>query len=705
VSNPFLKSAAVATAKTACCAVIGMAGGHFGVLLLGALGVAGSAAALDPTKKVLEFASEKASEIAAELGLEKLADRERDDPLELVFQEALRASFNQIRARLQTLSIVGRDAFTDEMATWFENWDLGLKTFAADDFKKISIGEDTVEEYERRLSNCLALLNAQGEMLDPKKGGEASHRFVTFEQNQFQAPPPPLLSILKESLPIVLPPIFDDLLTADRNDRAMKLYVKRFIDGFQRDYSPDLSELRAIVKETNQDTKRIIEELLHASIDREADKIVQQRQVELLNKILEIVSGTLSLPSAHTRKPQNLPFGSLGDLFKGREEDLKRVEEQLGKHGATAIVQPASITGMGGVGKTRLAVEYGLRNQGKFSALLFASANTAQELESNIAALSSPQALDLPAYLTGNQPAQHAAVVQWLQADTDWLLILDNVDTAGAAKAVRELVSKFTCGHILITSRIAAWGGSIHSIGLHQLSEEAAVEYLLERTVESRRPLASDEADARLVARDLGCLALALEQAAAYMQARTISFAEYLTRWRANNAGLIEFHDELTMEYSRSVFVTLKTTIDQLSADGLKLLNILAWLAPDPIPLSLLSEGGGPFAAASAEGLPEGEWPDALERAEAALAELIRFSLASPSEDKASFSVHRVIQAVARRTQSEDEQGRYLGAALRWVNAGFPGNSDDVRFWPVAEALAPHARANLPKRPTVDGDP
>jgi tetratricopeptide (TPR) repeat protein len=146
------------------------------------------------------------------------------------------------------------------------------------------------------------------------------------------------------------------------------------------------------------------------------------------------------------------------------------------------------------------------------------------------------------------------------------------------------------------------------------------------------------------------------------------------------------------MEYSRSVFVTLKTTIDQLSADGLKLLNMLAWLAPDPVPQWLILERGGPFRFESEVGLSEPEWPAAVERAEGALSELERFSLASPSEDKASFSVHRVIQAVARRRQSEDEQGRYLGAALRWVNAGFPYDSDDVRFWPVAEALAPHAR-------------
>jgi hypothetical protein len=649
-----------------------MAGGHFGMLLLGGLGVAGTAAASGPAKEILKFASEKASEIAAELGLEYLPKRERNDPLQRVFTQSLRKALNEIKADAASrLSISDPGALVgDNMDAWFKNWDRAREAPLLEDFDAI-LAPKTAEEADSQLRACLALLNAQGKMLDRKAKEDASHRLITFGKHKLDEPDSPLVEFLKECLPVVLPPIFDDLLTSERNNQANKQYVNKFIDGFKAQYGPAILEIKETVVSIKGDTRLI------PGMDEKLDALLARDH---------------SAGQAPKRKPQNLPFGSLGDLFKGREEDLKRVEEQLEEHGATAIVQPASITGMGGIGKTRLAVEYGLRNQGKFSALLFVSANTAQELESNLALLSSPEILDLPAYLTGNQPAQHAAVVQWLQADKDWLLILDNVDTAGAVKAVRELVSKFTCGHILITSRIAAWGGSIHSIGLHQLSEEAAVEYLLERTADSRRTLAADEADARLVARDLGCLALALEQAAAYIQARTISFAEYLTRWRANNASLIDFHDELTMEYSRSVFVTQKTTIDQLSADGLKLLNILAWLAPDPIPQSLLSVDGGPFAAESEDGLPEAERPGAVERAEAALSELERFSLASPSENKESFSVHRVIQAVARRGQMEDEQGQYVGAALRWVNAGFPYDADDVRFWPVAEALAPHAR-------------
>jgi tetratricopeptide (TPR) repeat protein len=673
MSTSLAKSAAVATAKTACCAIIGMAGGHFGMLLLGGLGVAGAVAGSEGTKEILKFASEKASEIAAEIGLEKLAERERNDPLQRVFTQSFRNSLQEIRTRASaSLSITGSRALTEEEEKWFENWDRALEEPLLDDFDQIALGADTAEEAERRLRDFLVLLNAQGKLLLTGKKRTASHRLITFVEDELEGPPPPLVDLLKARLPEVLPPLFDEFLTQERNEQANKIYVNRFIDKFKVEYGPAIKAIKQTVDSIKQDTAFI------PGIDAKVDILLARDH------------GAVHSPK---RRPSNLPFASLGDLFKGREDDLRNLEEQLKQHGAAAIVQPASITGMGGIGKTRLAIEYALRHQESFSALLFVTASAPQQLDRNLALLSSPEILDLPAYASGNQRQQYAAVLQWLQDDGNWLLILDNADTPEAAKAVRNLVPRLPRGQLLITSRITAWGGSVHAVGLPLLSQEAAVSYLMDRTRGHRQTQPGDDALAALIAQDLGRLALALEAAAAYINKEIIAFAEYRARWQAKSASLIAHHDELEMDYPQSVAVTLKTTMDQLSPDGLRLLNILAWLAPDPIPRALLSDRGGPFAAESAEGIPKEAWPAAVERAQAALAELARFSLASLSEEKTSFSIHRLVQAVARRGQPEAEQDRSVAAALRSVNAGFPYESHDVRFWPVAEALAPHARA------------
>jgi tetratricopeptide (TPR) repeat protein len=393
------------------------------------------------------------------------------------------------------------------------------------------------------------------------------------------------------------------------------------------------------------------------------------------------------------RKPFNLPFATLGELFKGRDGAMEELEKQLRKNGAAAIVQPASITGMGGIGKTRLAIEYALRHEQDFSALLFVSANTPQEIDSNLALLSGPDALGLAECKSGNQPEQYAAVLQWLQENAGWLLIFDNVDTKKAVAVVQALTPRLRKGQVLVTSRIPEWGGAIRALGLDLLSEHASTAYLLEKTADHRQPDPADEAEARGLARDLGLLALALEQAAAYINARSIALPEYRRRWLESSEKLIEFHDDLAIQYPRAVAVTYNTSFEQLSTNGRRLLNILAWLAPEPVPRSLLVVKGGPFAASNEARRPEGEWPGMIEEAEEALADLVRFSLVSWNADKTTFAVHRLVQTVTRRNQPAEEQTGYATTALRWVEAGFIGHPGEVRNWPVLEPLASHVLA------------
>jgi hypothetical protein len=59
-------------------------------------------------------------------------------------------------------------------------------------------------------------------------------------------------------------------------------------------------------------------------------------------------------------KPINLPYDSIGTLFKGREPFLADLQRRLGvsKAGATAIVNRLAVHGLGGIGKTRGALEF-----------------------------------------------------------------------------------------------------------------------------------------------------------------------------------------------------------------------------------------------------------------------------------------------------------------------------------------------------------
>ena len=176
------------------------------------------------------------------------------------------------------------------------------------------------------------------------------------------------------------------------------------------------------------------------------------------------------------RKLVNLPFPSLGDLFKGREPLLAALTAHLGPfpqgNGRAAVTK--ALTGLGGVGKTRLALEYAWRRGGDYTAMLLVGADSAAALERNLAALCGAAILDLPAKGETDEGRQRDAVVTWLNQHPGWLLILDNVDTKPAASAVKTLLAKLLGGHVLITSRLANWSASVATVPVDVLAPDAA---------------------------------------------------------------------------------------------------------------------------------------------------------------------------------------------------------------------------------------
>jgi len=396
------------------------------------------------------------------------------------------------------------------------------------------------------------------------------------------------------------------------------------------------------------------------------------------------------------QKVSNLPYKSLGKLFKGREEFLAKLRQTLGgmKHlghqRAAAITAEATavvVHGLGGVGKTQVAIEYAHRYADEFTALLFLVADSSAGLQQNLANLCGPAVFNLPEQDECEMEKQVAAALRWLQQHPGWFVIFDSVDTKEARRAVEELLGRLTsAGQVLITSRLGGWKSSIKSLELDVLAEDDATAYLLEKTELRRRRQPDDVQQARTVAVELGQLALALEQAGAYINKSRRTFAQYLEEWRSQHDRVLEWFDESLMQYPMSVAVTWQTSFNQLGDPAGRLLGLLGWFAPDPIPELLMESGGGPFAGLTAEGqfVPE---------ARAALDELEAFSLARRADEEPTFTVHRLVQDVTRRSLHDDEENLHLKVALRWINAAFRGDAQDVRAWPVLAPLAPHVQA------------
>ena len=375
-----------------------------------------------------------------------------------------------------------------------------------------------------------------------------------------------------------------------------------------------------------------------------------------------------------TRRPQTLPFASIGPLFKGRSALMEALE---------IAAQPLALIGPGGVGKTRLAIEHAWRQTGRCNAVLMVSAGSVEALNRNLASLCKDEALDLPEKELTEEAAQLQAALHWLQANPDWLLILDNVDTAEAAVEVEALLPQLSSGQVVITTRLRNWSAAVVLQEVDVLAPEHATAFLLERTADRRRQEPGDSNTAEAIAvEDLGGLALGLEQAGAYISQRRLSFSDYRRQWQRNRKTVLAWNDPRLMQYDRSLATTWFTSYQQVNESARCLLRRLAWLSPEPIPESLLAVE----VAGDMEG--SGDGGDAISQLEG-------YSLVNRSAEAPTFSVHRLVQEVGRlwQQQPNEPEANELKNALGWLNAAFVGNPQDVRSWPVLDPLAPHAKA------------
>ena len=375
-------------------------------------------------------------------------------------------------------------------------------------------------------------------------------------------------------------------------------------------------------------------------------------------------------------KPIHLPYDSIGSLFKGREAFLAELHARLGVPSAraTAVVNRLAVHGLGGIGKTRGAIEYAWRYTDRYTALLFVSAPSVAELRANLANLSGVLGTTAEKASIDQQLAE---VLAWLDAHPGWLLIIDNVDTEEAAAEVERLLARLRSGHVLITSRISNWSAGVVPLELDVLASNDAADFLLARTPH-RRQAADDVAQATAITRELDGLALALEQAGAYIDKNRLTFAEYLKLWEAKRPEVLRWHDPRLMQYPASVAVTWETTFAQLTEPQRTLLEVLAWLAPEPIPLFVFD--AAPLA-------------EAISDPREALAGLAAYSLARFDAAEDAVLVHRLVLEMTRNRLAGARAGAALKIALGAINASAGSDPGDVRTWKVWTQLAAHADA------------
>jgi tetratricopeptide (TPR) repeat protein len=357
--------------------------------------------------------------------------------------------------------------------------------------------------------------------------------------------------------------------------------------------------------------------------------------------------------------------------FTGRAEALDRLDAILTQDKPAAVTQDsrAAVQGMGGVGKTSLAVEYAHRFRNLYDGVWWCPAETRTDLMTSLTALAvefevaSPEEADI-------EKAAKAALRRLTEQREIWLLVYDNVT---APDEIADLLPS-AGARVLITSRFSDWSEWADEVSLDVLPVEEAMAFVQARA--GRR----DEIGARILADALGRLPLALDHAAATCKRTQMSFAAYATK-----ASSLIAAAPRGAGYPRSVAATFDLAIDDAvrqcpAAEAL--MAFFAQCAPERIPMTLV----------------EGAIDNETERLRA-LAALSEVSLVKhdPFEDgMPAVTVHRLVQAVALARANANATAQHaverLIARLATI---YPGDGDqNPASWPHCAPLTPHLLAS-----------
>ena len=373
--------------------------------------------------------------------------------------------------------------------------------------------------------------------------------------------------------------------------------------------------------------------------------------------------------------------------FTGREQILGQVATALSTHQVAAVIQPQALSGLGGIGKTQIAVAFAYRYRARYRTVLWVRGDSEAVLRASFAELSGPLRLPVAADNCSLDDSV-AAVRRWLETQPGWLLIVDGADEPDA---LARWLPRSGRGHVLLTSRAHDFQklGLVCPLEVDTLSVPDAVEFLLKRTGRAETN-AGERAAAEELAKELDGLPLALEQAAAFIVTNAAPIADYLISYRKHRLRLLNRSQPITGDYPHTVATTWHMNFEQIkpSPASVALLKFVAFLAADAIPTELLIKGAEHFDKKLARTL-ENVVSDPLVLS-TLMGPLLRYSLIRRDIDERTVSIHRMVQEVVKDSLDPQVRHEYARRVVGALSAKFP---DPARHtdWPGCERFLRHA--------------
>ena len=361
--------------------------------------------------------------------------------------------------------------------------------------------------------------------------------------------------------------------------------------------------------------------------------------------------------------------------FTGRGAMLELLRDKLAG-GGVAVVVAQALYGLGGVGKTQLALEYAHRFMADYDLVWWVPSERAEEISLALAELARKLGLKV-----GDNVAEAAeAALEELRRDTTphWLLIFDNADDPKQLEPYLPTGS----GHVLITSRNQAWTHSAEPLEVDVFTRDESVAHLLRHVPDL------DMADAKRVADALGHLPLAVEQASAWLEQTGMQARAYVDQLATQSTRILALNQPA--DYPMPVVATWNLSFDRLkerSPAAVRLLQLCAFFSPGPISMDLLyseemNESLLPFDETLTEKLMLGR----------VIRDISRFALVKVDQGSNSLQIHRLVQAVIRSQMTDEEQVDARHEVHKILAGARPrqGETDDPANWSTYDIIWPH---------------
>ena len=401
----------------------------------------------------------------------------------------------------------------------------------------------------------------------------------------------------------------------------------------------------------------------------------------------QLLEASLTALSPHWQ----IPF-QRNPLFTGREEILETLHTRLHAEQVVALTQSYALRGLGGMGKTQIALEYTYRHALEYRAIFWIEAETIERIMSSLLRIA--ELLQLPERQEADQQLIVAAVQRWLSTHSQWLLIWDNVENL---ELLHYFLPPARQGAALITTRHQALGTLAQGMDLAPMGREEGMLFVFRRakvmgpeeTCDRMQQFAvsmpTEYASAEKLVAAMGGLPLALDQAGAYIEETGCSVSAYLQRYEQQRARLLDRRGVLGGDHPHSVTATYLLASERIEREqsaAADLLRVCALLHAEAIPEELFVAGAaylGPELASLATD------PYQLDQVIAVLRSL---SLVQRQPETRTLSMHRLVQTVLRERMSEPEQAAWLRRVIAALNAAFPDVTHEA--CEQCERILPH---------------